>query len=329
MPARLSNVGLEGFRIHAMQVTQFSTQHLPPAERFETWRRGRSTISSLYETTPEEPFDVRATGFSLGDVDVQFATVTGQHWIRDQSNIRSWNPEIVLASLTLDGTSRGEWNGKASEATAGALLFSDSRLPSSHVSSRGAAILFCLPRTAAVAIGLETESLHGRVFRSPMVNCLATHMHGLRAEAERLPDVAAPALGRSVMDLLSLAAGESVEYKPGKGRQDGMALAARAAIERQLNSHRLSIASLCHQLSMSRSTLHRLFAEEGGVGAYIREQRLQRAHDQVLRNMEPLHVIAERYAFSDAAHFSRLFKARFGYSPRVLRHFGTPGTADR
>jgi AraC family transcriptional regulator len=55
------------------------------------------------------------------------------------------------------------------------------------------------------------------------------------------------------------------------------------------------------------------------LGAYVRERRLERARDLVLRSRLPLIEIAVRTGFYDQSHFNRAFKARFGVAPSALR----------
>jgi len=69
--------------------------------------------------------------------------------------------------------------------------------------------------------------------------------------------------------------------------------------------------------------LHSLFHGEGTtVAAYIRQQRLERCRadlsDPRLAD-QTVTGIAARWSFSDAPHFSRLFKATFGQTPSAYR----------
>jgi len=88
----------------------------------------------------------------------------------------------------------------------------------------------------------------------------------------------------------------------------------------------LSVSSLAAQLGLSASQIHRVFASEPLTPAqYIWERRLE-ACSRDLR--EPrlagrtVSEIAFGRGFNDAAHFSRVFRERFGCSPREwrLRH---------
>ncbi|WP_163117306.1 helix-turn-helix transcriptional regulator, partial [Acinetobacter baumannii] len=89
-------------------------------------------------------------------------------------------------------------------------------------------------------------------------------------------------------------------------------LRARKEVQAHLGSPTLTVANLCRKLGVSRSTLHRLFEAGGGVQAHIRDMRLEAARQALLNpdNVERIGDIAERLGFSDAAHLSRLFRAR-------------------
>jgi AraC-like DNA-binding protein len=72
---------------------------------------------------------------------------------------------------------------------------------------------------------------------------------------------------------------------------------------------------------MSVRYLHRLFEDAGAsVRATILARRLDRCRDALAGSpRRSISEIAFAWGFNDAAHFSRVFKARFGGSPRDLR----------
>ncbi len=85
----------------------------------------------------------------------------------------------------------------------------------------------------------------------------------------------------------------------------------------------LSVNEIAAHLRLSPSTIHRAFAgEPNSLNAWIWNQRLDGAKrdicDPALVN-RTLSEIAFAWGFNDAAHFSRIFKSRFGCSPRELR----------
>jgi AraC family transcriptional activator of tynA and feaB len=72
---------------------------------------------------------------------------------------------------------------------------------------------------------------------------------------------------------------------------------------------------------LSVRSLHRLFASRGEtVSRSLQAMRLARAHDMIAAgDPRPLTEIALANGFSDLAHFSRAFRARYGMPPSALR----------
>ncbi|WP_416442839.1 helix-turn-helix domain-containing protein [Leucobacter sp. HNU] len=58
------------------------------------------------------------------------------------------------------------------------------------------------------------------------------------------------------------------------------------------------------------------------MSAYIRSQRLEHCRRDLTNPAltdRPVSAIAARWGFIDAAHFSRVFRAHFGSTPREVR----------
>lgn len=94
-------------------------------------------------------------------------------------------------------------------------------------------------------------------------------------------------------------------------------------IEANLGDPGLSPGSIAAAHYISTRHLHDLFQELGTtVASSIRQRRLERCRrdlrDPVLAD-RPVTAIAARWGFTDAAHFSRIFRAAFGNSPTGYR----------
>ncbi|MEU8386459.1 helix-turn-helix domain-containing protein [Streptosporangium sp. NPDC048865] len=103
-----------------------------------------------------------------------------------------------------------------------------------------------------------------------------------------------------------------------------------AFVERHLGDPALTPDGIAAAHGISTRHLYTLFREEGRtVAAWIRERRLERCRrdlaDPSLRDRS-IHAIAARWGFTDKAHFSRAFRARYDMTPSDCRH-GLPPTA--
>ena len=150
-------------------------------------------------------------------------------------------------------------------------------------------------------------------------------LQSLRGDLGELPPSSSAAVGDSLVSLV--AAGLGTLYGP--QRVEASALKTyhleriRMYIEERLHVPSLTIESVAHQLGMSVSHLHRLFASESHSPAqYLWNRRLERCARDLLDHRlatRPVSDIGFRWGFNDAAHFSRAFRERYGYPPREWR----------
>lgn len=81
-----------------------------------------------------------------------------------------------------------------------------------------------------------------------------------------------------------------------------------------------TVAAACH---ISIGYLHKLFRAEGtSVSHLIRERRLEKCRRELVSPCtrgKAVSAIGAHWGFLDAAHFSRVFKAMYGVSPREYR----------
>lgn len=91
-------------------------------------------------------------------------------------------------------------------------------------------------------------------------------------------------------------------------------------IQNRLADPALGVNLLMQEFGLSRASLYRLFAECGGVAAYVRRCRLEMAYGSLSRTRGDrtgvVGTVAEQLCFYDTAHFTKSFKARFGVCPR-------------
>jgi acetamidase/formamidase/AraC-like DNA-binding protein len=94
-------------------------------------------------------------------------------------------------------------------------------------------------------------------------------------------------------------------------------------IEQRLDDPRLALPGLAKDQGVSPRYLQKLFEGAGErFGHYVRVRRLERCRADLADPMlagESVAAVGFRWAFTDAAHFSRAFREHFGVSPRAYR----------
>ena len=94
-------------------------------------------------------------------------------------------------------------------------------------------------------------------------------------------------------------------------------------IDTNLASPDLSPGSIAAAHYISTRHLHALFHQaDTTVSTWIRERRLERCRNDLIDPVladRTVSAIAARWGFTDAAHFSRVFKTAYGVSPSELR----------
>ncbi len=268
------------------------------------------------ERGPEGTFDLTSERLRLGDLAVVYAGATAQRWAIDAAVLRSCGPDAIVITITLHGHLQGAVQGTMA-AGAGTIQIIDlAKLPDLQPTA-SKAIHLIVPRELALRQRWDVATLHGVVLYSAAAGLLGFYLLAIRQAASHLSLETGTLLARGVLDLVGLALGAP----PVEIGRSSLALAARAAIERELGSAGLNAAWLCRVLEISRSTLHRLFESDGGVQAYVLGRRLE-AVRAVLADgdaNEPLLALADRFGFSDSAHLSRSFRSRYEMSPTQFR----------
>jgi len=103
----------------------------------------------------------------------------------------------------------------------------------------------------------------------------------------------------------------------------GLLAAARFAIARRYADPNLSPETLAVAVNCSRTQLYRIFAKQGeSVAAAIWAERLARARDMLTVSTHrrlSVEEIAFRCGFLDPSNFARMFKRRYGVTPRDMR----------
>jgi AraC-like DNA-binding protein len=160
---------------------------------------------------------------------------------------------------------------------------------------------------------------------SPTGALLAGTLATLARERHRFAPAEAEAVGRHALDLLATALDATPEAGAAVFSRGSAALLTRlnAYLRDNLADPALVPARIAAAHGISVRHVHRLFHESGDtVAAAIRRGRLDRCRadlEDARQRARSITEIALRWGFNDSAHFSRVFRAQFGVSPRAIR----------
>ena len=155
---------------------------------------------------------------------------------------------------------------------------------------------------------------------------LVRYMNALALELPQLDTGARIAAASAALELLRATIEPSLPTDRAAGRA-----ALRADVRHYVRTHlqdpALGPVSIAQRYSISVRALHALFEDaDASVAALVRGERLARCLEDLRRtNGGSVTEIAFRWGFCDAAHFSRVFKRRYGATPSEIRHAAVAG----
>jgi AraC-like DNA-binding protein len=168
----------------------------------------------------------------------------------------------------------------------------------------------------------QLRRLVGRQLSSKdsVVSFVAEHLYLLGTsefeadDAEQLMTVSS-----SLISMMLARALQAEQALPAQTRSDALLLRIHSYLQANLADPRLSADSVAAAHHISTRTLHRLFQASGvPFTALLRQLRLDRCRQEILdpaQDQIPIRVIARRWGFPDASHFTRAYKAAHGVSP--------------
>jgi acetamidase/formamidase/AraC-like DNA-binding protein len=189
----------------------------------------------------------------------------------------------------------------------------------------------------AVVLSVTSDAFHGRKLSKPVLDevrvlppagfteVFARTLETAARNLETLSDSEWAAVAQGLADLLPTFMRQLATTTDAGGTATQVANLHRLCqtIERWLDDPDLTPARVAEAEGISERYLQKLFEGSGtSFTHYLRERRLQRTSAELSSPAEAHHSISEiayRNGFNDSAHFSRVFRHRFGLSPREFR----------
>lgn len=88
-----------------------------------------------------------------------------------------------------------------------------------------------------------------------------------------------------------------------------------------LKNENFGVEELSREMGMSHTTIHRKLRSyaQMSVSRFIREVRLQKAHEMLLQNLGTVSEISYRVGFGSPSYFNKCFHEYYGYPPGEVR----------
>jgi AraC-like DNA-binding protein len=287
------------------------------------WQAFRDTFAHIYTLSLPDPSEEARFTLSTRTYQTPNAIL-----MRSQGTafIMARGPAMVarradqlLIYLELEGSCDNDWAGRCGRVEAGDVQIVDYARPFHSVTTDYANLILILARESvpAALLGLDP---HGLVFRcgSGAARLIGAAIQEFYAQAEDLTVSEAEAAVDGIVALTTasararLAGDESSHVKSRKK-------AALDHIDAHLGNAQLGPAEVANAANVSRASLYRLLAEEGGIRSVLLTRRLDQAMRLMLadsKDERSLADIAGYCGFGGTTQFIRAFRARFGVAPR-------------
>lgn len=307
---------------------RFSTCQLPERMRIPLWREsfGRGIVHADIEPLSDVPFQAEATLQAIRGLRTIALKGSSMRFTRSQANIVDGDDTIGIIVCS-PGRSQLSQRGQEIELRACdaiAILHSE---PVAVTYFEGLQFGLVVPRDALAQRVTDIESLAMQPIshRSEALRLLMTYLKSAFKESA----LATPKLRDTVVthihDLVALSIGGCAPL--GESCASAVVAARHGAVVDHIAAHfqdpGLSLEIVARCQGISPRYLQRLMASSGtSFTGRVNELRLQRAFELLTDahiSTQRISDIALEVGFSDVSHFNRLFRARFGGSPRAVR----------
>ena len=187
-----------------------------------------------------------------------------------------------------------------------------------------AGVTLWIPRARILSLISDELALHGLTVKgtSPTGLVVATCLRSLVAQADRVNIQELDVLANGVINLATSAIAPMLNAHDFVDAPLASFVTIRRFIDRNLTSPELGPAMIAKKFGLSRASLYRLFEPIGGISGYIRQQRLNRAFQELTATdlcNQRIGQVAYRFGFRNFSAFSRRFRSAYGVSPREAR----------
>jgi AraC-like DNA-binding protein len=288
------------------------------------WQTFRDSVAHIYDTVslPDPSEEARFTLSTRSYATPQgiLMRCEGTAFIMTRGPaLAARDADQLLIVLQIEGSVDTDSAGRSVRREAGDVAISDYARPFHSVATDYAILIIHLARESVPAALLALDP-HGLVFPhgTGAARLIGAAMQELYAQADHLTVSEAEAAIEGIAALTTAfararLAGDEADHVKSRRK------VALDYIDAHLGNPRLGPDEIVDAVNLSRASLYRLLAAEGGVRAVLLKRRLDEALRLMLADNQgkrSLTEIAKCCGFGGTSQFGRAFRARFGVPPR-------------
>jgi AraC-like DNA-binding protein len=317
-----------------------ATVHVPSTGAFDAVQSAQANTFAEWRTLVSEsfvPLEVRsdATDFRgalrsrvLDDLSIVEVTANGHQVLRTPALISRSDRQYFKLNLQLSGHGILIQDNREATLRPGDLAVYDTHRPYTLAFEEDfRTLVLMFPHDAldlpADSVGqLTATRMAGDVGLGRMIS---PFMAQLAENLDALSGTTGHRLAYNAVDLIAtmFESELSIRRTPAPGTHGDLLTSIRKYIEVELGDPDLSPAGIAAAHFISTRHLHNVFHEaDTTVSSCIRIRRLEHCRrdlrDPILADRS-VGTVAARWGFTDAAHFSRIFRTAFGEPPRTYR----------
>ena len=329
MRSLLASTPAGGRRGQSIAIQTLSTRGMAPKQGIEYWNDVACNTFTAQSIDPlDDRFSAAMYRASLGDMRVALAESTSAVVTRSRHQVARSPQAYFLLHLQLAGRSVNRQDGREGELTEGDLLILDSTRPYQIEFREATSILVLRAPQSLFHRGMPSPHavtlvpIRGRSGAGYLASRLIQDVWaGLR---RGLPVESSEHVCHAVVELVA-SAFAAVPRVRRESASKASLLRARICnfIESRLGEQDLSIASIATTFGITSRYVHTLLrADNSSVSDYIQSRRLEEAAKALadpVRAMASIGEVAVAHGFKSQAHFSRVFRERYGLPPRGFR----------
>jgi AraC-like DNA-binding protein len=310
--------------------TLFDTDDEPAGQRFRRWRETSCELFVPVDvaSTAPDTFRYQSLRSTIGGLNLGTSLARQFSVVRDRGHIARSAQAPFSLYVPTGGQMGVTQNGRSSLVRPGEFVLIDQDLPyEMDIQGEFGFVWVHIPHAELAQRIDDVSSIGGTAYsmRNPYADLAASFLGDVARVADRIDDTHGARIAEHVLDLIALAmTNEGAPSAPAECLQRKALLhRARAYIDQNLRDAALSLERVAAAIGTSSRSLSGFFTDTGTpYRTYLREQRLQHCACDLVAARSAHHSITEialSWGFADSAHFSRVFRARYGVSPSDYR----------